>query len=401
MFRFIHAADIHLDSPLRGLSAREGAPAELIRAASRRAFENLVQLCLDESVDFLLIAGDLYDGDWPDFSTGLFFNQQMRLLRDAGIPVYLISGNHDAQSKLTKSLNPPENVHLFSTKKAETKTLHGHPVSIHGQSFATPSVQENLALGYPEPVENTFNIGLLHCSVGDSPDHGTYAPCALTDLRDRQYNYWALGHIHIPQVISTAPHIVYSGNIQGRHARETGERGCYFVNVSDDLEITEHRFHALDEIRWEHIKVSLDDISEESAAIEKIRLSLSGVQSAASPRLVCVRLTITGVTSLHSDFHTDPAHWLAQLHDLTADLGGLWLEKLKLETRPPIDLETLASQSDLTAQILTALETAEFTDSDVIQKLKRKLPNLPEEELTPSRADVSALVLDALTRSSS
>ena len=146
MFSFIHTADLHLDSPLRGLSRHEGAPVKEIRGATRRALVNLVDCALEKQVNFILISGDLYDGDQKDFTTALFFNRQMLRLKSAGILVFAISGNHDAESVITKALSPPDNVKFFPVKKPASFSFPNLPVEIHGQGFATASVQENLAL---------------------------------------------------------------------------------------------------------------------------------------------------------------------------------------------------------------------------------------------------------------
>lgn len=144
-FTFLHAADVHLDSPLLGLERYEGAPVEYVRGAARRAFQNLVQLALDEEADFLLIAGDLYDGDWRDSNTGLFFASQAARLKEAGIGVYLIRGNHDAASQITCQLRLPENVFDFSTREPETKVDDDLGVAIHGQGFHTQAVLDDLS----------------------------------------------------------------------------------------------------------------------------------------------------------------------------------------------------------------------------------------------------------------
>ncbi|MFT6382943.1 MAG: DNA repair exonuclease SbcCD nuclease subunit, partial [Akkermansiaceae bacterium] len=255
MFTFIHAADLHLDSPLRGLSRHDDAPVSAIRGATRRALENLVDLALEKEVDFVLIAGDLYDGDLKDFTTALFFNRQMLRLKSAGIPVFAISGNHDAASVITKALSPPENVQFFPVKKPGTFSFPKLPVTIHGQGFANASVQENLAANYPDARPDHFNIGLLHTSLAGSSVHDTYAPCSLADLEKKGYQYWALGHIHQPEVIREDPWIVYPGNIQGRKVNETGPRGCSLVEVNDALEVTSHTHIPLDVVRWSHLEL--------------------------------------------------------------------------------------------------------------------------------------------------
>ena len=196
MFKFIHSADIHLDSPLRGLEQYDGAPIEQIRGATRQAFANLIQFATDEHVSFVLFAGDLYDGDWRDYNTGLFFSRQMSRLREAEIAVFLIRGNHDAESKITRQLRLPDNVHSFGAREAQTVRLEHLGVALHGRSFATQATAENLSLSYPAPLDGLFNIGILHTSADGRPGHENYAPCSQSDLAAKGYGYWALGHIH-------------------------------------------------------------------------------------------------------------------------------------------------------------------------------------------------------------
>lgn len=181
-FQFLHTGDIHLDSSLKNLAGQDGPAAELIRTATRRAFSNLVDLAIADEVAFVVIAGDLYDGDWRDFQTGLLFVRQMGRLANAQIPVYLIWGNHDAESQITKRLNLPDNVKVFSSRKPQTLKLDGLPVAIHGQSFKQRDVTENLVPAYPAPIADCFNIGVLHTGLGGMSGHANYAPCSMDDL---------------------------------------------------------------------------------------------------------------------------------------------------------------------------------------------------------------------------
>ena len=218
-FRFLHTADIHLDSPLRGLAGQEGIAAERVRTATRDALAQLVGLAIEEKVDFLIIAGDLYDGDWRDYKTGLFFTRQMGRLNREGIPVYLLHGNHDAKSQITPRLELPDNVQVFGTRKPETFSLDELKVALHGQSFRQRDVTDNLALNYPDPASGVFNIGVLHTGLGGMGGHENYEPCALDDLINKGYDYWALGHVHQANVLHEKPHIVFPGNLQGMHGR--------------------------------------------------------------------------------------------------------------------------------------------------------------------------------------
>jgi len=194
--RFIHAADLHLDSPLRGLSSYADAPVERLRTATRDAFSKLVTHAIDEQVDFMVIAGDVYDGDWKDFNTGLYFVRQMGRLRQAGIPVYLLYGNHDAESEMTRSLELPDNVHVFTTREAQTHRIEHLKVALHGRSFRVAATTDNLLPDYPDPVQGFLNIGVLHTALEGNAEHARYAPCSVAELQAKGYQYWALGHVH-------------------------------------------------------------------------------------------------------------------------------------------------------------------------------------------------------------
>ena len=410
MFRFIHAADPHLDSPLRGLEAHEGAPVALLRGATRKAFENLVNLAIDEAVDFVVIAGDLYDGDWKDYSTGLFFRGQMVRLEAKRIPVYLIAGNHDAASVVSKKLTLPENVHVFSTRTAETMEVPGLAAVIHGRGFPHRAVPENLAVDYPAAVPGKFNLGLLHTSLTGRPDHDTYAPCSEQDLRNKGYGYWALGHIHQPEVISEDPWIVFAGNCQGRHARETGPRGCRLVTVKDSLEVASAEWHDLDVVRWQAVEVPLAGVENEAGAIKGIREALAGAVAAAEGRLLATRIHLTGATALHGSLHRDAQHWRAQVQALAQDFGeeSVWVERLRVGTRPVYDLAELAARDALTKTVLETLETATHhlpaLPDDITEMLDVLPPELRAEvaaEWDPDQRpalmeEVRAIILEAL-----
>ena len=320
MFQFIHAADIHLDSPLRGLMNFEGAPVERIRSATREAFRNLVQVAVDERVAFVLIAGDLWDCDWPDSAPGLFFIQQAARLGKAGIPIFVIKGNHDAESKLTSAIRHwPENVTFFSHKKPHTLKLEKWNVAIHGQSYGQQQVTQDLSEKYPEPVPGAFNIGLLHTCLEDG---GTdYAPACIAKLAAHGYDYWALGHIHQRQDFSlNGVHIEFPGNLQGRSIRETGPKGCSLVTVDDDYTVTS-RFQPLDVVRWQELSVVAEDSGLEGA----VRDALEKAVAQSDGRLLAVRIQVIG--------------WVAggqalrdRLDAVAVEVGDVWLEKIVVTT---------------------------------------------------------------------
>lgn len=408
MFSFIHTADLHLDSPLRGLSRHEGAPVKEIRGATRRALVNLVDCALEKQVNFILISGDLYDGDQKDFTTALFFNRQMLRLKSAGILVFAISGNHDAESVITKALSPPDNVKFFPVKKPASFSFPNLPVEIHGQGFANASVQENLALSYPGAISDRFNIGLLHTSLAGSAVHDTYAPCSLSDLEKKGYHYWALGHIHQPEVIRENPWIVYPGNIQGRKINETGVRGCSLVEVNDSLEVVSHSLVPLDVVRWSHLTIDLSEVTGEETLTSLISSSFHEALLEVGERLLAVRLTLTGATELHGVLHADLSRWQAQCASIAGeiDLDQLWFERLKLRTTPVYDLEELAQRDDLTALVLEALENFSPDQKPAaVTTLENKLPPAALSELASLDGedslseDVAAIVLHSIATS--
>lgn len=379
MIKFIHTADIHLDSPLRGLEAHQGTPVEEIRGATRRAFENLIDLAVDEKVDFLLIAGDLYDGDWQDYNTGLFFVSRMGRLHQAGIKVILISGNHDAVSRITRTMPLPDNVVHLSSRQPQSVVLEDCGVIIHGQSYATKAVRENLASGYPQRDPDYFNIGLLHTSLNGREGHENYAPCKVDDLRSKGYGYWALGHVHKRETVATDPLIIFSGNIQGRHIKETGAKGATLVTVDDGL-VVEVEERELDVLRWEVCTVDLAQCETTDSVYNSIRKTLENILRNAEGRTLVIRLILTGECPVHAELFERTEQWTEEFRGIAASLGNLWLEKVQFRTRRKVGLEEILGADTSIAGLIDSIRKAEFDANNVLEMvpeiavLKSKLP---------------------------
>ncbi|MDL2356591.1 MAG: DNA repair exonuclease [Pseudomonadota bacterium] len=403
--RFIHAADIHLDSPLTGLAAYADAPAQLLRTATRDAFANLVTVAVEEKVDFMVIAGDLYDGNWKDFNTGIFFVRQMGRLKLAGIPVYLLYGNHDAESEMTKTLTLPDNVHRFPSKQAATFTLPALKVALHGRSFKDAATLENLALGYPDPLEGWFNIGVLHTALEGNAAHANYAPCSIAELEARGYQYWALGHVHEYRVWRGASVIAFPGNLQGRHIREPGPRGALMVSVEGG-DITDiERLH-VDVLRWHALDV---DVAGAASMAEALRMTGRGLEqlvgeTGAVP--LAVRVTLTGATPAHGELFGLESQLRAEVLAQAAVIGSerLWIEKVRLGTSPQLLATDLSARSDAVADLQALLLKAEFDPvfmqslEDDLMQLVGKLP-LEVIAALPSVAAVREGHTDSLVRS--
>jgi DNA repair exonuclease SbcCD nuclease subunit len=366
--RFIHAADIHLDSPLVGLERYEGAPVEQIRGATRQALVQLVDLSLAENVSFVLIAGDLYDGDWRDYNTGLFFVKEMVRLQDAGIRVFVVSGNHDAQNHMTRSLPLPGNVTVFATGGPESVELPAIGVVVHGQSFVTAAVQQNLVPGFPEPIPGALNIGLLHTNVDGQIGHDNYAPCTLTELCSKGYDYWALGHVHTGAVLAENPWVVYPGNIQGRHIRELGPKGCRLVEVVEGR-VTQCEHRDLDVLRWQTCVVDISASTSVDDAIGTMVRQVEQLLSDTGDRILAVRLEAHGRTSVHEELVRSPDRWQAETRAriVAACSAKAWVERIRFRTRPPADTVAVAEGDHALGSLLAAIRTLGDDESSMGQ----------------------------------
>lgn len=356
-FSFLHAADLHIDSPLRGLDAYEGAPVARLRGATRQALVALVDLAIDRTVDLVLLAGDIYDGDWADFRTGLFFREQMLRLVRAGVRVFVVKGNHDAESQITRQLPEVEGVHVFSSLKSETLDLPELGAAIHGRSFPNRAVPEDLVPLYPPPLPGRFNIGLLHTSLTGREGHDPYAPTTPDMLAAKGYDYFALGHVHAREVVREAsPRIVFPGNLQGRHARETGPKGCELVVVEDGV-LVSAEFVALDVVRWHRVDLDASGMDGIDALARRFRERGAALAAEARERLHAVRVVVEGESALHRLEASQPGTIAAAIHAAAQDVdqAELWIESVRLALRSPFD-RAAAERNDATGEVVRLVD---------------------------------------------
>jgi DNA repair exonuclease SbcCD nuclease subunit len=400
VLKFIHTADIHLDSPLKGLEAHEDAPVEEIRGATRRAFDNLIDWAIEEKVDFVLIAGDLYDGDWKDYNTGLFFVSRMGRLAGAGIRVFIVSGNHDAASQITKAMPLPDNVTLFSPKQPKSVKLDDLGVVIHGQSYSHRAVTKNLAAQYPKNDAAYFNIGLLHTSLTGRAGHEEYAPCTIDELSSKGYDYWALGHIHKREIVSKDPLIVFCGNIQGRHIKETGKKGATLV-VVEDGHITELIEHELDVLRWAICPVDLSSCKTMDNVYDTVRQKFEQELDRTDGKTLALRLFLTGKCPIHARLLDRTAQWTEEFKGLAAGFNDLWLEKVKFQTSRKVSLKEIFCEDTPISGLIQSVDHLEINSDTLFElmpelsALKSKLPaeiyNNHEPFLEPNSDNMEAL----------
>jgi len=328
-FRFIHAADLHLGSPFKGLSVKDEQLAALFSSATRQAVTLLVSRAVELAVDFVVIAGDIYDGDWKDNKVGLFFNREMGRLQRAGIPVYLIRGNHDAASVITKTITLPDNVHEFATSKPSTFLIDEKKVALHGQGFTDRAAYENLAIGYPSAIAGWYNIGVLHTSMTGREEHEAYAPCSVDDLRSRAYDYWALGHVHEFEIVASDPLVVFPGNLQGRSIREQGAKGAVLVTVDDGIATVDRLI--VDSARFISIGIDLSEGDLDVDVLKRIEEEAIRLSAEFDGRPVAARIRISGACAFYDELARDRAQWQDEvLAACQRAYSDIWIEKLEL-----------------------------------------------------------------------
>jgi len=398
-FRFVHAADLHLGSQFRGLAVNDPEIAERFANAVRSAFSSLVLRAIDVKADFVVLAGDIYDGAWKDNTIGLFFNREVARLHRADIPVFLLKGNHDAESVVTRSISLPDTVRDFGTRRPATFRIEHLKVVLHGQGFAERAANENLALAYPQPVAGWFNIGVLHTSLTGRPPHANYAPCTVEDLRSRDYDYWALGHVHEYELVSEAPAIVFSGNLQGRNIRESGPKGAVLVTVEDGHVASIDRL-VVDEARWATSAIDCtghDRLGDVLLALER---ELAGIAAESGERLVALRVRLAGETVLRrwlvANRSTVRDEIQAACHRVHPDI---WLEKLLIDVGEPSGFSVPLSDPgfDLAASLerLVAEPELKARAEAIVGEIAAKLPGGLGVADPPLGDDIETLMADA------
>jgi DNA repair exonuclease SbcCD nuclease subunit len=371
-FRFVHAADLHIDSPFAGVGDADNRVATRLREATYEAFQNLVDLCINQNADFLVIAGDVYDGADRSVRAQLRFRDGLSKLAEAGIQSFVVHGNHDPLDGWQSSISWPEGVHVFgATPEWKNFEKNGEVVAaVQGMSYPTREVTENLAIQFAPPESgNLFAIGLLHANVGANSAHPNYAPCTVEDLSGSGIDYWALGHVHTRQTLKrAAPVIAYPGNTQGRHPNETGARGALVVDV-DPSGASRSDFVALDVVRWERSDVDISSLETIDSLDSAIRQATDNLSVQAEDRDVVCRLNIVGRGPLHEQLAADGAvdDLLDSVRNTWNASGSpwVWVERITDSTRPAIDIEARAKQDDflgatLKRALLSSIEADEI-----------------------------------------
>ena len=416
--RFIHAADIHLDTPFKGLSNWNKDLALHLRDSTTRSFKRIIDLCIEENVDFLLICGDIFDSENKSLAAQITFADELKRLAERGIPTYFICGNHDPLSSwMDGFLQLPENVHRFGAGKVEmvSHIRDGKAVAdIYGISYRNKEVTGDLTPGYvlkPDPAP--FSIALLHGTVGSPGPHAPYAPFSVADISGKGFDYWALGHIHKHQVIRDAdPAIVYPGNPQGRDFGETGPRGCYLVELSENRP-PRMTFVPVQQTRFEEAEVDISGIATFNGILDAIYQALTSVTENTGQTSHILRIVLRGRTPLHSRLHDyeELRELVKILNERYADSGSLlWIDRIDPVTMPELDLEAIRKAGDFSGELLRAVErilpNTERTGALIErlqedfgnQKTEREISELTVAEQREILEKAQWLLLDHFTR---
>lgn len=392
-FSFIHAADLHLDSPFKSIAHLDPGLADRLIAESQAAFKRLIESCIDEKVDFLLVSGDAFDSGSGNLSGQLHFLDGMKKLESAGIPVYMICGNHDPLDQWSAHLDLPSNVYQFSGDQVErfAHTINDKSVGIYGISYPKRDEQRNLAQLFQSDASDVFSIGLLHGNFGSNTGHANYAPFTLPDLQSAGMDYWALGHIHKRQVISDArPLAIYPGNIQGRHFNETGQKGCMKVHIENGT-IQHTDFLPLSKVVFERLEIDISDVENLNEFHDRLA-HLAEYTNYPEDISMLVRLTLKGATPLHSELNEEEVR--SYFHEQIQDFNShfIYIDRIIDNTRPEFDLEERIQSADFVGDVLRRFDSLKQDESELkslanqlfedirSSKFNRYIPEMTEEE---------------------
>lgn len=412
-FRFVHAADLHLDTPFEGV--RQVAPriADALRDASLDAWDGLVELTIEQDAAFLLLAGDIYDGAERGVRAQLRFLRGLERLTQKGIQVFVVHGNHDPLDGWSAIPRFPDGVKVFGAEVEAAPVVHGGErlATVYGISYSSRNVTDNLAARFRKGQGAGLHIGLLHCNAGNNLLHAQYSPCTLDDLRSSGMDYWALGHIHQHQVMDRDPWVVYAGNLQGRSPKpsEQGEKGALVVEVQGHR-VQGVRFVALDRVRFITLDVDVSDAGGLPDVARDLRASAARARAAGVGRGLVLRATLTGRGGPHADLRR-PGAVEELLEDLRGDVEGerpfLWWEWVQDDTTTALDREAIRARGDFSAELVRVSQSL-FSDTGsaaaflaaqeepLRRAIRRLLPDVDPAEAADLLRDAEELALEML-----
>ena len=411
---FIHAADLHLGAPFKGLRSIAPAWADVLLQAIPEAFRSVIETAIKEQVDFVVLAGDIFDNSHPSYADFSLFLSGLKQLQEAGIPVYFVTGNHDPYISWDNSFAVlPENVHLLGVTKPEFACYKkdGKPLALIGgrgyytQSFPrTEDISEGISretaaseLGVSAP----FMIGILHTGLDIDL---TRSPVNPKTLLKRDVDYWACGHVHQPKMFPSKddPRIGYSGCPQGRDMKEEGEHGVFKVTLSSNAS-TQIEFIPTAKVAWQHLKLDVSDAVTITDIQEKIIAAEFGQNAKTRCQRMIFRITLMGRSALHGELTTQV------LEDMRAILNDgypfFYIDALLDKTKPSLKLQTLRKEGLFPSVYLDVMDSYRDHKDKVVLDLEKQfyqrdlsMPSSLESKYLDLCSDAELLVLDLLGR---
>ena len=389
-FRFLHAADLHLDTPFTGMRRVDASLVATLRDATTRAFENLIKAALEHSVAFVVIAGDIYDGPERGIRAQLAFRNGLARLAQAGIPSFVVHGNHDPVEDGWSAVRKwPDGVTVFGPGSVATVPVErdGQTLAlIHGISYARRETRDNLALGFRRDRAECFQVGVLHCNAGAHADYAPYSPCSVDDLVSAGLDYWALGHVHLRHFLyEGSPWIAYPGNLQGLSPKpsELGAKGTLLVDV-DDGQVANVDFLPLDVVRFDAFDLDIAELVDVAGLIDALVGAARERAATHDGRTAVLRVSLTGRGAVHLDLRRSHVRDQVLLPVRTALASGtpaVWLDAIDDRTSPELDVAALRGRGDFAADLIARVDSLLATPAGRADLIASYVAGLPGGDL--------------------
>lgn len=355
---FIHTADLHLDSPLVGLSKLPEKLYKRLLNSTFIALKKIVDAAIEKQVDFLIIAGDVYDGEDRSIRAQVKFRQEMERLAAHDIQVFLTHGNHDHLSGSWVHIPLPDNVFVFGEAvERSTFTKENVVVNLYGFSYPKRQLYERKIDEFKKVADADFHIGILHGNEGGNKTHDNYAPFHVKDLIEKQFDYWALGHIHKRKILCESPPIIYPGNIQARHHKELGPKGCYLVTLTD----SNHQLEWIDtaDVEWNSIEIDVQNFTSFQPIYQLCIEQLNKIRNEESNGKI-VKLELINLKHFEGSASLLNGELLELLQEYESEEENfVWVSTIQVVEERQYDLEAIKGEDGFLGELLNTIENYE------------------------------------------
>jgi DNA repair protein SbcD/Mre11 len=395
---FIHCADLHLDSPMVGLKNLPTTIHNKLKESTFTAFKKVIDAAISKKVDFIIIAGDIYDGEDRSIKAQIRFRNEMLRLEEEQIEVYLIHGNHDHLNGSWVQIELPPNVHVFPSMVTVKKYVKNNlSANLYGFSYETRHIKERRIDEYERSDDANFHIGILHGNLEGSTEHSAYAPFQVSDLLAKKMDYWALGHIHKRELLESVPPIVYPGNIQGRHKKETEVKGCYYVELNDGDASLE--FIPTSEVIWKNVKIDASSVHTFDDLYKLCRKEMDAIGDRKYSYIISLEIE---QLRLQDSFLASDLLEILQQEEIEADFF-VWINSIKVQENIEWLKENLLRESAFYEELFAVTKDFELVNEAVAplfqhSKAHRFLEELTAEEKQELAEEAEDLLLTMLVK---